>query len=348
MYWPNSTWTWSLFLVVIGQAVIGLALEGFVFGRFIQALRGGPHTPEVRSIDTFLSLFIFGFLYEVYLTWDALKNKNTIQVIGLCAYNVGLIIYAAIQVNQIEDSIITLASNGTAITADLWPILRPFLVAIPCVTALGTVLICIVAWKLYDEFSWSIYKNISADVAMRRRYLVYLIYITLLKFDFFFFISFTVQFTVVVLETRDIEFALTIAALPVIIIVLFLAAFWARKESAPGMIVVMVMYLGAMAYFLFKLVRMYDVSSPAAQARVNTYIPSRRSLTTFAVVTLLLLVATIFNAMWCTLNFGKGLKPHLERRKLQNVEDKVYPYETNVPYNGAVPLGQVTTRMTID
>lgn len=174
------------------------------------------------------------------------------------------------------------------------------------------------------------------------------IYITLLKFDFFFFASFTVQFLVVVLDTGDIEFALTIVALPIIIIVLFLAAFWARRESVAGMIVVMIMYLAAMAYFLFKLVRMYDDATPAGRLRVQTYIPARRGLTTFAVLTLLLLVATIGNAMWCTLNFGKGLKPHLRKRKMQQTEDKVYPYETNVPYNGAVPLGQVTTRMTID
>jgi hypothetical protein len=37
----------------------------------------------------------------------------------------------------------------------------------------GSVLMTFVAWKLYDEFAWTIYKHISADLRMKRRYLTY-------------------------------------------------------------------------------------------------------------------------------------------------------------------------------
>lgn len=66
------------------------------------------------------------------------------------------------------------------------------------------------------------------------------IYIALLKFDFFFFLAFTVQFIVVVRNTPNVEFGLTIAAIPFTILILFLAAYWTRKENVFGMIIVIV------------------------------------------------------------------------------------------------------------
>ena len=66
------------------------------------------------------------------------------------------------------------------------------------------------------------------------------IYIALLKFDFFFFLGFTVQFVVIVTNRHDAEFALTLAAIPVTILILLAAALFVRRESSVGMIVIIV------------------------------------------------------------------------------------------------------------
>lgn len=92
---------------------------------------------------------------------------------------------------------------------------------------------------------------------------------------------------------------------------------------------VQVVYFAGLAYFLFKLVRMYD-SSPA---REEDYRPARKSLTTFAVITVILLIVTITYACLCMYNFGKGLKTlvasgrkHIGRRRAGSEElDKLYP-----------------------
>ena len=66
------------------------------------------------------------------------------------------------------------------------------------------------------------------------------IYITLLKFDFFLFLGFTIQFVVIVVDTSDPEFGLTIAAIPITIIILLMAGVWTRRESKAGMSVIIV------------------------------------------------------------------------------------------------------------
>lgn len=66
------------------------------------------------------------------------------------------------------------------------------------------------------------------------------IYIALLKFDFFFFLGFTIQFVVVVVDRSNIEFYLTIAAIPVTILILLMAGLFTRKENTPGMLAIIV------------------------------------------------------------------------------------------------------------
>ncbi|KAF2177654.1 hypothetical protein K469DRAFT_732288 [Zopfia rhizophila CBS 207.26] len=341
MYIPNTKWTWSFMLVALVQAIIALGLEAYVFGRFQTSLH--PDIPEnhneTRTIPTYLAVFMFGYIYQLVLVYDALRLKNTIQVIGLVLYNVGILIYAAIQLDQIRDAVAVL-DKGSFIVDHFWPQVKPMLIALPCLMGLGTVIFAFLAWKLYDEFAWTIYKHISADLRLKRRYLTYQIYIALLKFDFFFFLGFTVQFLVVIQNTSSIEFGLTVAVLFVTFLLLILAAYWTRKESVLGMVIIILFYLCALAYFLFKLVRMYA----ADKLRIEDYKPARKSLTSFAVITILLLLATIIIACMCTHNFNKGLKPHIARRKPGPGAEGQKQYNTEMP----ALSGPQPSRMTID
>ena len=136
-----------------------------------------PAIAYTKTIPTYLTLFIFGFLYQVVLVWDSLRLKNTIQVIGLCVYNVGMLVYASIQLDQIRRVINYLIGKAYILPPtpedDIWAEIKPFLLAVPIIIGFFTVVLSFIAWKLYDEFAWTIYKHISADLRMKRRFLTY-------------------------------------------------------------------------------------------------------------------------------------------------------------------------------
>jgi hypothetical protein len=341
----QKKWPRYFLLVAFLQAVICIVFEAYTFAKFQGSLKDNIKDrfkdddevqSQLKTIPTFLALFIFGFLYVLLLCWDALRMKNTIQVIGLCIANLALLVYTGIQIEQIKEAVDILKNKGAMTVDNLWTDVKPLLVAIPCVLALTSILLGIIAWKLYQEFAWDILKHIGADYRMKKRFLYYQVYIALLKFDFFFFLGFTIQFLVIVGGKTDAEFGLTSAAVPVTIAILLAAAVFVRKEWKWGMIVAIVLYLGGMAYFIFKLSRIYD------ETHKQFYKSVQKSLTTFAVLTIILIVLTIINAMICMFNFGAGLKQHLENKPQREMD------KDQASYSMTDVKPQIPSRMTID
>ena len=97
-----------------------------------------------------------------------------------------MLIYSGVQIAQVKEAVDTLIyppdNTGPQIEPDIWEKLYWFLLACPCVIALGTILLSGVAWKLYHEFAWTIYKNISADLRLKRRYLTFQVSYTFLTY----------------------------------------------------------------------------------------------------------------------------------------------------------------------
>ncbi|KAK9466463.1 hypothetical protein V1512DRAFT_169266 [Lipomyces arxii] len=311
---PRTVWSISFLVIVFVQAAIVLAFEGYVFGKFEANISADINTDQAETtvaIPTYLALFIFSQVYQLVLTVDALRLKNTIQVTGLCLFNAAMLVYAGIQYEQIKQASHELSNlrlvtgEGYVLDGSAWGDIEGFLIAIISIIGVGSFVMGYICFQLYKEFGWSIYKQIGADLRMKRRYLAYQIFMTMLKFDFFFFLGFTIQFCVIVLARKDVEFGLTIAVIPCTILVLAVTAMCVRHESTVGMIGMITVFFAGMAYFLFKLVRMYQ------STQAFKYVAARKSLTVFAVITLVLIVVTISNAIVCTINFNKGLRQYI-------------------------------------
>lgn len=334
---PGSFWSSPFFFVVTTTSIIVLVFLCYIFGRFEHDIvKGAPETPQSRTIPTYLAIFIFAELYQCLLCFDALRNKNTIQIIGLCIFSACMLIYASLQYDQIQKAVAVLSSHKY-LHLGQWPLMKALIIAIPGVIGLGMVTMSAFSYKLYQEFGWSIYKHVGADIRLKRRYLVYLIFITLLKYDFFFFLGFTIQFVVIVLDSKDVEFALTITVIPLTIIVLYLAMVFVKRETKIGMGCLCVVLAAGLAYFLFKMVRMYQSSQE------DKYIAARKTLTVFAVLTIVLIIGTIVNAIVCMRNFGCGLKQVITPTKVSDEEKDYYPMGSMLKMHT-----QSNTRMTID
>ncbi|KAI6783342.1 uncharacterized protein J7T54_004369 [Emericellopsis cladophorae] len=347
----SSKWAAMFMAITAIQAVICLCCEAYVFATFQSSLRPlqernpdrNAKNPEelssqYKTIPTFLTLFIFGFLYELIIVWDALRKKNTIQVIGVCFANLALVVYTAIQVDQLDIALDVLVKYNSLEAGrskpNIWADINGYLIAIPAIIAVVTCIMVFLTWKLYQEFAWDILKSIGADYRMKKRFASYQIYIALLKFDFFFFLGFIIQLVVIVTRTDDPEFALTIATIPITIIILLAAAYFTRIENKPGMVVTIILYFGALAYFLFKLIRIWTW--------VDYYLAVQKSLTAFSVITILLILLTIANAIVCMRNFDKGLKTHILGAAKSREDD---PELNSVNLNDVKPQ---PSRMTIE
>jgi hypothetical protein len=101
------------------------------------------------------------------------------------------------------------------------------------------------------------------------------LFLMLLKLDVFFFVAFSLQLVVLVLDPSDIEFTLTIAAIPLSVIILMLAVYALHKEKKSWMITFICGLGVGIGYFAFKLFRFYQPS------QAHKYEGSRKFLTFF-------------------------------------------------------------------
>jgi len=65
-------------------------------------------------------------------------------------------------------------------------------------------------------------------------------------------LGYEIQSLVIIISITDAEFWITIAALPITIIILVFCAWSVRHEIIVGMVVAIVLFVGGLAYFLFK------------------------------------------------------------------------------------------------
>ncbi|KAF9960790.1 hypothetical protein BGZ72_005955 [Mortierella alpina] len=320
---PCSTYGKALMLVIALEALLVIIIQTVIVVKYFDALRdtpiiddsSDPQPPHLdknnmsRSIPAYLIVFVFAQLFQLVLAWDAVRAQNTIEIIGIVIFNTCCFAYAIFEISQnnrsLKESAKFFVPAGSAL--ELINELLPFLIVVIVVIGVTQCIVTWLAYQLFQEFGWKIYKKIGADPNMKKMYRAYQIYLVLIKVDLFFFVGFSIQFIYLTLfkRTADPEYWITIMVLPLTIVILYIAVYAVRHESRKWMITFLVAMHCGVLYFVFKVVRMY------VGDRVMNYEGVRNFLMLFATLCLMTILATIANAAVCYRNFGKGLKAHL-------------------------------------
>lgn len=167
---------------------------------------------------------------------------------GRRIFNALFLLYAVIQINEIRDAMASAESVGgvSNIPINVLTTIIPIVISVAEIAYIG------LGWKIYNEFGWKVYKFLGADRRIKKMYADYQIYECLVKFDVFFWAGFSVQFIWLVLQENDWEYYVTVAALPLSIVLLVEGHLAARHEHKWMMATFMSGCVGAMIYFIYK------------------------------------------------------------------------------------------------
>ncbi|KAF9898976.1 hypothetical protein BX616_003401, partial [Lobosporangium transversale] len=297
---------------------------------------------SARVLSVYHVLFIVAQLFQLILLCDAMFNKNTIQIIAIVAFNCAMVAYAGVQIKQATDILVETPNDSLSNTIlDIFkatpnPTIHhaslPYEIAVICFMVIFASGFAIIAYKLYKEFGWSIYKKIGADLAMRDMYKVYQIFIMIVKFDIFFQLGFSAQFlSVVVLQAESPEsstYNLSDEEMRRILIfhlimstgasiILPILAWWGLKRESK--IAMYCFNAGGFATLVYNIIKLNQVfNSPDRFTGANKF------LTFFLIVNLILGMVTIYLAWVCMKNFNNGLNAHIGKVSGTNI----YPMES--------------------
>jgi hypothetical protein len=294
-------------ITVLIQTTVDLAIEGDLLFRFHQSGPTGD-IDNARKMPVYLSVFALAHVFQLIMAVDAVYARNTLQFICLTIFNALFLVYAIIQIFEIREII----AETSALTSDgVSHIPIGILTAIlPIFISVAEVAYIALGWKIYHEFGWKVYKFLGADRRIKKMFTSYQIFQCLVKFDVFFWVGFSVQFIwLVLLQKSDWEYYITCAALPVSLILLVEGHLAARHENNWMMFTFMSGCVGALVYFIYKLVKVIKFSNTPQFAYIH------KSLITFSVIAIALLVVTFIFAIIVMRNFGRGLKQSFDKNR---------------------------------
>ncbi|ODV80487.1 uncharacterized protein CANTADRAFT_4518 [Suhomyces tanzawaensis NRRL Y-17324] len=288
--------------VVLAMLILGC--EIYVYVAINVHKKAIKSQQRFAEISIYLALFIFAAVYQLLLTVVGLRTKNMILLAMLCLFYACMLVYTGIQYEEVTNAI----SAGTG-----WH-RATAATNITTIVILGVTLLAQLAmlWGLRKQVKWVRFKKIGADFSIRRMYTVFQLHRCLLIFDFFFFLGFTVQFIVIMVNNRSsTEFILTVVVLPLTVLILLVADIAATREIKSLTCVTVVAFGGGIAYVLFKMIRLYTKYTSAYDVAVKpgAYFPGRKSMITFGAITLALLFTTLVFEVMVLLNYDHGLLP---------------------------------------
>ncbi|USP72783.1 hypothetical protein yc1106_00057 [Curvularia clavata] len=351
-WWPETQLEWAFFAAAAAQGVINTTIQMIILVVYFQWINPQIYeVPLAFVISLTLSINTLGCLYQMTLTLDAYRIKNHLQIFALCITNVCLSASTVLQYHTVNDAQARAVTNWNQYHIPLakpdWPFWRrvsPGLIVCAVVSCLCSIFMCGIAPKLYREFAWALYQDVSPDTKVQRKYMFYQIYLVFLKYTPYFVLAFLLVYSLIDVHYAEPEFSLTMCIIPAILLHLALAVYCVRNEKRIAMSIILLLHAAFIAYAVSRLMVLYGhtiLSRTLMKDEMVFYLSLALASSVFSLVV----------GFICMLNFGKGLKPILlgqikRQPRAHELEDDYYIQRLN--YNILSQPSRESQRFTLD
>ncbi|ORY95915.1 hypothetical protein BCR43DRAFT_525553 [Syncephalastrum racemosum] len=335
-------------LTILVSTIVGIVLEAFIAVAHTDALGDVRHSEstsgEVVSPNSALShadantygyvllslqrlkdenvFFVLFHVFQLYLGFDAIVRQSMIQLTAHAANEFICMVLALVQMGE------TLKWNSIVSTVDdktgehtshsqFYTALR-YEIGMAATMAFLTCVFAYLCTKLLRQIGWNVYRRLGADPKLQARFRLCQIFLLSLKLDGFFQLVFSI-FWFVVMTQEGYQYG-TRAAVAWYVLHLFLtlvqfpAPFLARYGLSTEQPRYMIAFLVIHVFIIVDFIIILQQSS---------------SIWVFWVLAVCLAIVlsiwTIVITILVTRNFGKGLKPYVQRLFDRNYRYKLDP-----------------------
>ncbi|GAA5795542.1 hypothetical protein EDC94DRAFT_596445 [Helicostylum pulchrum] len=244
----------------------------------------------------------------VAMAFDATVYQNAAEVIALAVMNFACAVFGALEVIDGKKwlKILNEVRDKYNVPINTAPIRTAFYVEIVLSVMVGIFALWFLylSFKVVIEFGWTNYKKIGADLAIQRMYQTSQFFVLALKIDIF--IEFLVSVFYLIQFALDEEFNSWITYVFVVITILMLPMlYFGRIALASESYIKMGVFITFQLIVMFQLVLVAD---NAMGLDNHWYI-----WICFVILGMIVAVGTALLASKCMYNFGKGLKPFIQR-----------------------------------
>jgi len=277
---------------------------------------------DFKAIDTggmgpgrrvYMALFCFGVLYSCFLCLFAVRNENFLEIVAFVVQNFGYIVYSFVQVYHTNYK----TYEGLRIKKD--DILGILVIANCVVLITLNIIFTYLAYQLFIEYGWKIYKRVRFNVRLRAAFHYYELVVCLMKMTMLFVIMFAMCLNQTILREfpTSVNYIISIGVIPLTLFVCVFATYGIRKENKPIVSIFLVSMLVGIA------LQIYEIYS--VRKRTCTYCGEMYSGRTvdipdevimhviyLASVAIIMMVLLSLATMKTISNFGIGLKGHFQ------------------------------------
>ncbi|KAJ3034007.1 hypothetical protein HDV00_005584 [Rhizophlyctis rosea] len=317
-WWPSGRWSQVAMSFVVFELILLVVTESYFIYRENNWFNNFPSLVDdekEKSMFVYQATFLAAQFFLLLVAWDAVIQKNILQIFALDLYSVGCAGYSLIQYVNLEG--LHLPRTDQPLQILQWVVIG--------IEILSTVILFGLSYALFKEFGWQVYRIYGASVELRKHLRNYHVLLLLLKFTLFFYTVFVVILIALVSRSSagaqqalGSELALGAVGIPLGAITIALGYFGLIRESKRLLWAFNFWCLAGLGFVLYRLIRMRQSQFKSEYEYSTTY------LTFFGIILEIHLILCLLFSYMTSSRFGRGLQESLKKGR-EHIYDEEEP-----------------------